>query len=421
MARPLRAECDNNPSSSQDALVTALVGMNEVCPNHYHEAEVFCYEAILMEPAGKLMLRDSWTVTRREALRLGLQCAALGALNTSPMLMAGAETSSQMALKAAGSRRGCQIGVAADKASLQDAAVAQFVVDNFNLLTASGMKWDAIHPAPDTYNFTEGDWNVNFAEKNGMRVHGHNLCWNSPAAYPSWFKSVLNQSNARDFLTAHIATVMKHYQGRVDSWDVVNEPVVPWSHRSDGLYPGIWLGLLGPEYIDIAFHAAALADSKPLRILNIYQVEQDTPDDELTRAKVITLLKQLVARGVPIQAVGLESHLDAAQPIGKVSFIGFIEEIRTLGLEVVITELDVMEARTADTALDLDQTVAKYYGDYIAETLSAASPRFLVFWSLQDRWYNGKRIQGLTWDHLKTRPSYQASLVALEQHSPRQP
>jgi endo-1,4-beta-xylanase len=357
-------------------------------------------------------------VTRREALRIALQCAALGGLSTSPMLIPAAEQSSQAVLKGAGSRHGRLIGTAASKASLQDAEVAQFVIANFNLLTASGMKWDAIHPAPGTYNFAEGDWNVNFAEKNGMRVHGHNLCWNSPGACPVWFKSVLNQSNAKEFLTSHIATVMKRYEGRVDSWDVVNEPVVPWSHRSDGLYPGTWLNLLGPEYIDVAFHAAALADPKPLRILNIYRVEQDTPDGELTRTKVIALLKQLLARGVPIQAVGIESHLDASQPLGNTSFVDFLKQLRGLGLEVVITELDVIENRTTGSSSDVDQTVARYYGDYIAETQAAADPRFIIFWSVQDGWFHGKRVQGLTWGHVRPRLTYQASLLALQQGPP---
>jgi endo-1,4-beta-xylanase len=365
------------------------------------------------------MLRDDGKVTRREALSIGLQCAALGALNTRPMFTAAAEPFSSTVLKEAGSREGRRIGAAASKASLQDPAVAQFIIENFNLLTASGMKWDAIHPAPETYNFTESDWNVNFAEKNGMQVHGHNLCWNAPGAYPAWFESVLNQSNAKEFLTSHIATLMKRYQGRVDSWDVVNEPVVPWSHRSDGLYPGTWLNLLGPEYIDIAFHTAALTDPKPLRILNIYRVEQDTPDDELTRTKIIALLKQLLARGVPIQAVGIESHLDASQPMGKASFIAFLKEIRDLGLDVVITELDVIENRATGTSVDLDQTVAKYYGDYIAEILTAANPRFIIFWSVQDGWFNGKRVQGLTWGHVRPRLTYHASLLALQQGSPR--
>jgi endo-1,4-beta-xylanase len=371
-----------------------------------------------MQQIGKGMLRDDGKVTRREALRIGLQCAGLGLLNNPLMLMAQAGPSPPTVLKEAGSRKGRQIGTAANKASLQDPAVAQFVIENFNLITASGMKWDSIHPAPDTYNFEESDWNLNFAEKNGMRVHGHNLCWNSPSAEPAWFKSALNQSNAKEFLTSHITTLTKRYRGRVDSWDVVNEPVVPWSHRSDGLYPGTWLNLLGPEYIDIAFHTAALTDPKPLRILNIYRVEQDTPDDELARTKVIALLKQLLSRGVPIQAVGIESHLDASQPMGKTSFIDFLKQIRGLGLEVVITELDVIENRSTRSSSDLDQTVAKYYADYIAETQAAVNPRFIIFWSVQDGWFNGKRVQGLTWGHVRPRLTYQASLLALQQGSP---
>lgn len=360
---------------------------------------------------------DVLTLSRRETLLAGLQLAAHTVLlNVSPALMAESGPSQSMTLKAAGASSGCQVGTAAPQVLLQDAFIAQFVVRNFNLLTASGLKWDAVHPQPDSYNFTEADWNINFAEKNGMRVHGHNLCWNSPAN-PPWFKSVLNRANARQFLTSHITTVMRRYQGRVDSWDVVNEPVVSWSRRSDGLYPGAWLDLLGPEYIDIAFHAAALADPKPLRILNIYDVEQGTPEDEVTRTRTITLLNQLVARGVPIQAVGLESHLDASQPLGQASFLEFIKEIRTLGLEVLITELDVLESRATGNSMDWDQTVAKYYGDYIDQMLSAAHPRSVIFWSIQDGWFRGKRIQGLTWDHLKPRLSYQAALLALQQKS----
>jgi endo-1,4-beta-xylanase len=333
------------------------------------------------------------------------------------MMMAETAASASMGLKAAGTGRKCQIGIAANKAWIQDASTVQFVVDNFSLLTAGGMKWYEIHPGPDTYSFAEADWNIAFAEKNGMRVHGHNLCWNSPATYPAWFKPILNRSNAKQFLTSHITTVMKRYQGRVDSWDVVNEPVVSWPGRSDGLYPGIWLDLLGPEYIDIAFHAAALADPKPLRIVNIHHVEQGNPDNEVTRIRALALLKHWVARGVPIQAVGLESHLDASQPLGQASFVEFIKQIRGLGLEIVVTELDVKETRAMGSSADWDRAVAKCYGAYIAEVLSAADPRFLIFWSLGDRWEGGGRIQGLIWNHLSPRLSYRAAVMALQQNS----
>ena len=354
-------------------------------------------------------------LTRREALLASLGLAAYATLpKASSTLFAQSLSSTPTPLKTAGARLGCQIGTATDKQGLQDEAIAQFVVRNFNLLTASGMKWGSIHPGPDTYDFTEADWNVSFAEKNGMRVHGHNLCWN--VNNPPWLKSVLNKTNAKQILTSHITTVMKRYQGRIDSWDVVNEPVVPWPGRSDGLYPGTWVDILGPEYLDIAFHAAALADPKPLRILNIHHVEQGTSDDELTRTRALVLLKQLVARGVPIQAVGFESHLDASKPLGQTAFTEFIKQIRGLGLEVLVTELDVKEDRTKGGPPDWDRAVGNYYGSYITEVLSVAKPRFLILWSVADRWENGSRIEGLSQNRW-LRSSYQAVLAALQNSS----
>jgi endo-1,4-beta-xylanase len=316
-------------------------------------------------------------------------------------------------MKAAGACFGGQIGIAANKASLQDPLFAQTVVRNFNLLTASGMKWDRIHPGADNYDFEEADWNIHFAEQNGMQVHGHNLCWNNPLAYPAWFKSALNHSNAEQILTEHISTVVKHYAGRIASWDVVNEPVVPWSKRADKLYPGIWLDLLGTRYIDIAFRAAAAADPKALLVLNIYRVEQGTDDDGKNRQDTLQLLKQLLARRVPVQAVGIESHLDASEPLARESVRKFVRDIRELHLQVLITELDVKENRDAGDSMAWDRGVAQYYGDYLSDVLYAAHPQCVIFWSLKDRWENGKRVQGLMQNNLSPRMSYAAAVQAL--------
>jgi endo-1,4-beta-xylanase len=223
-----------------------------------------------------------------------------------------------------------------------------------------------------------------------MLIHGHNLCWNSPTANPPWFKAVLNKSNASRYLTDHITTVMRHYAGRIDSWDVVNEPVVFWSRRNDGLYPGIWVDLLGPTYIDTAFHAAAAADPKALRVLNIYQVEHGTPDDETTRKETIALLKQLVARGVPVQAVGIESHLDASLPAGGAALVTFIKQIRDLGLQILITELDVNDTQLKGNDQARDTVVAQTYQDYLEQVLPASDSKRVVFWTASDKfsWMN---------------------------------
>ena len=369
-------------------------------------------------PHRTIAFGEACPMTRREMLRDSLRGGAgVALLNAAPSLDGQPGQSAAVSLKGAGACIGAQIGIAADKASLQDAAFAQLVVRNFTLLTASGMKWNGIHPGPDTYNFSEPDWNMQFAGDHSLQVHGHNLCWNSSANYPAWLKSVLNKSNARQILTDHITTVVKRYQGHISSWDVVNEPVVPWKGRRDGLYPGLWLDLLGPEYIDIAFHATAAADPKALRILNIHHVEHGSDDDELNRQRALALLKQLVARGAPVQAVGFESHLDAAKPLSEASLVQFINDVRALNLEVLITELDVQESRATGGSQQWDQAAAQYYGNYLREVLTAANPKAVIFWSLKDRWENGKRIQGLMQDNLSPRLNYSSALKALQRGS----
>jgi endo-1,4-beta-xylanase len=354
-------------------------------------------------------------MNRREALLNGLRLVASTALaQAASPLVAQPPTSRSGSLKATGSCVGAQIGLAADKASLEDPSFARLVIQNFNLLTISGLKWDGVHPAPNTYNFSEADWSMHFAEENNLKVHGHNLCWNNPEAYPAWFKTQLNKDNAKRFLTAHITTLMKRYQGRIDSWDVVNEPVVPWSKQPGLLYPGIWLDLLGPTYIDTAFFTAAAADPRPLRIINVYNVEQETPEHGKNRAATIELLKQLLSRGVPVQAVGIESHLDTSHPLGGASFGKFLNDVRALKLEILITELDVMENRAVGDSHAWDETAAQYYGNYIEQVRAAASPRFIIFWSLKDRWWNGKRIQGLRQSDFSPRLTYSTATKALQ-------
>ncbi len=323
--------------------------------------------------------------------------------------------SDRVPLKIAARRLDCQIGIAADRAMLSDPAQARIVAENFNLLTVKGLKWDALRPTPDTWNFAEADFNIQFAESHGMKVHGHNLCWNAPIAYPSWFKTTLNKSNAREVLTSHIQTVVSRYKGRIDSWDVVNEPVVPWNVPG-GLYPGIWLDLLGPEYMDVAFRAAAAADPKALLVLNIHHVEQGSAGDELNRGRALTLLRSLKSRGVPVQAVGIESHLDASLPEAGPALRQFIAGIRALGLQVLITELDVQETRPpGSSSSDWDHGVARVYGEYISDVLAATTPHSFIFWSLLDRWENGKKIQGLLQANLSPRLGFGAADRALQQ------
>jgi len=292
-------------------------------------------------------------------------------------------------LKSLGAPCGLFVGLQASRKNLQNAAFAQLAIKNFNLITpGQEFKWAKLRPSPDSFNFVDADYMVQFAEQHGMRVHATNLAWN--AANPKWMAATLTKANAARYLTDHITTVVKRYAGRIDSWDVVNEPLHVRSGRPDDLRTGLWFDLLGPSYIDLAFHATASADPKALRVLNVYEVEQDSPQSSFTRAATVSLVKQLLARGVPIQAVGLESHLDGHGSLASAGRDAFIRQLQDLGMQILITELDVDDMLLTSGVAERDQRVANYYQTYLESVLRASSCKRVIFFTTWDgdNWLN---------------------------------
>ena len=236
-------------------------------------------------------------------------------------------------------------------------AQAGMLVDEFTTY------WKWLRPSPDTFNFKNVDRLMRFAELTGKKARGHVLVWHY--AMPGWFDKVANKQNARELLVNHIHTVVGHLKGRIDTWDVVNEAIEPMDGRADGLRKSTWLELIGPEYIEIAFRAAAEADPTAKLAYNDYGIETDLPRDAKKRDFVLALLERLKASGTPIHAVGVQSHLFAAMGQPGEGLQSFIREIAKMGLEVHISELDVSFMRMKVGAAGRDATVARVYRDYL--------------------------------------------------------
>ena len=283
-----------------------------------------------------------------------------------------------------------KIGAQTSKGFLLDPTLNQFMKANMNLVAAGNeFKWLYVRPTPQAYSFTNADAVMKLVQAGGWAFHGHNLCWN--AYNPAWFKQVLNKNNAPTYLQEHIRTVAGRYAGKVRSWDVVNEPIAIGHNRPDGLYNGPWTQLIGPEYMDIAFHAAAEADPHALRVLNVHHVELDEPQAPKARAAVLTLLGQLLKRNVPVQAVGLESHLDARYPVASPGRDSFLKSIHDMGLKILITELDVNDTSIGGSVPNRDQAVAKFYADYLKSVHSVVPLDSVIIFSVGDQgnWYDG--------------------------------
>jgi endo-1,4-beta-xylanase len=292
-------------------------------------------------------------------------------------------------LKALGAPCGMKVGVASTKNGFHYSppAFTDWVKANCNVLTmASGLQWNIVHPQPDVYNFDDADWMYDFGKQNGMVLRGHSLCWNEANA--PWVAQTVNQDNAESVLVSHINKVAGRFAGKLDAWNVVNEPISTWKGQPGGFAPGIWLGWLGPRYIDIAFHAAAAADPHSQKVLNVHHVEAAREED--SRQATLRLLEGMLKRNVPVQELGIESHLDCAIPIDQELLATFLQQVRSMGLAISITELDVNDAKVDGDNATRDKAVANLYRQYLDVVLPVADVHRMIFWSPTDKsWLDG--------------------------------
>lgn len=247
------------------------------------------------------------------------------------------------------------------------------------------LKWAYLRPGPQTYNFSGADYLCEFAQANQMKFRGHTLVWHD--ALPSWFAGYVNSGNAQTVLLDHISTVMARYAGKVHSWDVVNEAISPADKRSDGLRNTPWLRYLGPGYIETAFRAAAQADPDALLVWNENSIEEESAKAESKRGFFLQQLKYLRSRGVPIQGVGLESHINGNHTnIAGPGFKQFLGQVSDLGLKILVTEMDVGDQ---DLPYDIgarDQAVADRYFQYLECVLAQQNVLAVLTWGLSNKY-----------------------------------
>jgi endo-1,4-beta-xylanase len=351
------------------------------------------------------------TLLSRRAFLSGTSGAVLGA---SPMARsfgwigdarsASARVPPESSLKEIAVQHGFLYGAAATKTHLSsDTAFAASFVEQCGILVPEvELKWDVLRPAPDAFNFQSADWLQKFAVHSQMKFRGHPLVWYQ--SLPKWFDSYVTPQNAKEFMLNHISTVVARYSGKVHSWDVVNEALDPNEKRPDGLRSKPWVNLVGPDYIDDAFHAAAAADPKVLLVWNENHLETREDWAQAKREAMLKNLKSRLQRNVPIHAIGLQSHLPGTSPtFNYPEFVSFLRAVSDLGVKVIVSEMDVIDSELPSETDSRDKAVADVYFDYLSTVLSSSTVPAVLTWGISNRysWISGYKPRK---DNAKARP-----------------
>jgi endo-1,4-beta-xylanase len=330
-------------------------------------------------------------ISRRKLIAGSLAAAASGTIGNAPLLAAGA----------AGRRDG--YGAAVTLADLQSDVRLKTALTRYctQIVPVYELKWPTVRPDAHTFAFDKADALLDFAHQNGMTMRGHNLVWY--ADLPDWTKQITDAASAERALRDHISTVVTYYRGKLTSWDVVNEAVPEFPRRPTERRDSLWQSLLGDDYIRMAFRFAADADPDVQLTLNDYDTESVGERFAARRACLRNLVSDLLDKGAPLHAVGLQAHLHGELEIDTDGLAKSVAEFRSWGLDVIVTELDVDDSKLPASVAERDAIVAKRVSDVLGSISSQAPLRSILTWGLADRysWINQMFPRR---DHLPDRP-----------------
>jgi endo-1,4-beta-xylanase len=245
-------------------------------------------------------------------------------------------------LKENAKRYSIDIGNFAIKNHINDDKYASILTSQFNLaLLDNTPNWyftdGGLRPTINEYNFNHMDEVVSFAERHNMAMQAHHYVWGEEKWLPEWLKNGnYSKEELLNIIKDHIYTVGKRYSGKIQEWTVVNE-----AHSRGQNYNNLrdwWQDATGDkEYIDYAFKWAREADPSAKLILNDFGNETYSTISE----EMHSYIRNALARGIPIDGIGMQMHIDGSNPPSKQEVIDNMKRFGNLGIKVYVTEFDV--------------------------------------------------------------------------------
>jgi endo-1,4-beta-xylanase len=281
-------------------------------------------------------------------------------------------------------KNGFLFGSAAAEVIDNDAPYRELYVTQTKLITTDvALKIGRIAPQPGPKHFETADRLLTFCNQHRIAMRGHCLIWNE--WNPAWVKN-MTVGERHAYFDSYIEEVVARYIGKLQSWDVVNEPFWPGHNAPGGFRVGPWYDAFGPDYVRRAFERAARIDPHTKLVLNEAQTERDDALGLAVRGGLLKLVADLKQAGVKLDAVGLQGHLQPQYPHDPGRFNEFLHKLADLGVDIYITEFDVCDDVFPDDIGVRDAVVARTAREFLEPTLRHPAVKALVTWELADNY-----------------------------------
>ncbi len=242
-----------------------------------------------------------------------------------------------------------------------------------------------LRPGRATYNFVQMDQVVTYAQQQNMPIEAHHLLWGEEKWLPDWLKNGnYTKEELLVIMDEHIASVVGRYKGKIREWSVVNEAFTRGQH-ANGLNDW-WADHASEAYIDRAFTAANKADPNAKLILN----DSNNEHYNSVSDAMYSYIKSAKARGIPIDGIGMQMHIDGTHPPAKDEVIANMQRFAALGVDVYVTEFDVNMSAVAAPGSIKDTIQADIYYSMLRACIESRVCRHFALLGVTDKetWYN---------------------------------
>jgi endo-1,4-beta-xylanase len=222
-----------------------------------------------------------------------------------------------------------------------------------------------------------------FAQAHDMTVRGHALIWEQMT--PDWARHEMADQEDWRTIERHFATLLPRYRGTIGEWVVVNEMIDTEGGDRD-FRRNSFQHAYGNNYVQRALETAHALDPDARLMINDFSLYHDNPVDEARRGAMLRLVERLKANGTPLHAVGLQGHIELAKGrIAQPRLARFLAELAGMGVDLAITELDVLEDDRKLPVEERDRRVADATTALLDVAMDQPAMRSVVTWGLSDR------------------------------------
>jgi endo-1,4-beta-xylanase len=304
-----------------------------------------------------------------------------------------AQVQTPVSLDALARQSGRRFGFAVSPSYADKEPVKDLLRQHAGVITAeNAMKWRSIENLFGVPDYTQADRVAAIAAGLNAQLRGHTLAWHqsTPARLTNATGDVFVHEQ-----TTYLQTLVSRFQGRIHTWDVLNEVID--AEQPTGMRESVLSKLWGVDRYPALFELARVADPHAKLAYNDFGMEQDEPWCERRRSALLRMLERWVQRGTPIDVMGLQAHLNMSRKFSADKLLRFFDELRAMGLTLQITELDVSEAQLLGDVSARDAAIAALYRDFTQACLSHPAVEMIVMWNVTDdnswinRWLQGQR------------------------------